>query len=782
LASPPRASWSDTVPAGSLNALLALLLERSRIGVALLADDSTLLWANQTAIAMLRGLTSAGGAPRKLADLLRAPKMLLLSLTGRGPIGGLEFELVQRPQRWRIDLQPLPEIDAFEGGPQPRWAAALQDVSELQARRAELDREGTLLRDAARIAAIGAWEYDVASGKLRWSDETCAIHEVPPGREPDVQTAINYYDAQSRPLIAAAVDAAIQEGTPFDLELGFVSARGNHRRVRAIGSAEWRDGRVVRIAGLFHDVTERHAAREAISELTERLQLATAAAGVGIWDWVLEPFSVTWSDQMFRLYGLEPVASGVMSTRRWREMVHPEDVARVRRDIEMVMNRQLDLIDHQFRIVRPDGEVRHIHSVGRARRHGDGSRMIGINIDVTDRERSAQAVLDKHAAERASRAKSEFLSRVSHELRTPLNGILGFTQLLQQREDELAGWAARPLRQIRQAGDHLLALIEDMLDLAAIEAGRLRLSLEPVALDEVVREALALSTPLANDLGVRLYPLDGAGAPLHVRCDRTRLMQVLLNLLSNAIKFNHSGGDVHVRARGDSARRWVEVEIVDSGAGLSDEQQRGLFQRFNRLGAETSGVAGTGLGLTISRQLVEAMGGRIELRSAAGVGTCVTLQLPLAAAPRAPLISERGAAPKALPPAGERLRVLYVEDNPINVLLVQEALALHASRFELDVAPDGEQGLAAVEAARPDVVLLDINLPGISGHDVLDRLRADARFADLPCVAVSADAMPEEIARAREHGFDDYWTKPLDIARLPERLVAAAAVRGGRAA
>jgi len=637
-------------------------------------------------------------------------------------------------------------------------------------------REDRLLRDAARIAGIGAWDYDVATGKLRWSDETCAIHEVPTCDEPDLQTAINFYDEASRPLITAAMQAAIQQGKPFDLELGFVTARGRRRRVRAIGSAEWRDDRVVRIAGLFHDVTERHEAREAISELSTRLHLATEAAGVGIWDWVLKPWGVTWNEQMFRLYGLEPTPGGVMSARRWTELLHPDDVARVQRDVELVLSGQLDLIDHQFRIIRPDGEVCHIHSVGRASRHGQ--RMIGINIDVTDRERTAQAVLDKQAAERTSRAKSEFLSRVSHELRTPLNGILGFTQLLQQRENELPGWAARPLRQILQAGDHLLALIDDMLDLASIEAGRMRLSPEPVSLHEVVREAVTLTTPLAADHGVLLHALD-CPATLHVRADRTRLMQVLLNLLSNAVKFNRSGGDVQLRARADRAHRWVELDIIDCGAGLSADQQRSLFQPFNRLGAETSGVAGTGLGLTISRQLVEAMGGRIELRSTPAIGTCVTLALPLVAAPgvsRAPR-----AVASTTPAPGRPLRVLYVEDNPINVLLVREALARHATRFELEVAVDGEQGLAALEAARPDLVLLDINLPGMSGHEVLDRLRADPRFADLPCVAVSADAMPDEIERARQRGFDDYWTKPLDIKHLPERLAAAAA-RDGRAA
>lgn len=523
---------------------------------------------------------------------------------------------------------------------------------------------------------------------------------------------------------------------------------------------------------------------QALSELAERLHLASEAAGIGTWEWSLAPLHIHWDAQMFRLYG---VPGGPVTPQRWQQLLHPEDAARVQRDVQMVIGEQLNVIDHQYRIVRPDGEVRHVHSVGRAIARPDGRRrMVGINLDVTDRERSTQAQLERDAAERASRAKSEFLSRVSHELRTPLNGILGFAQLLQQREAELPGWAARPLRQIRQAGDHLLALIDDMLDLAAIEAGRMRLSPEPVSLGEVAHEAVALTQPFADERGVRVVGLVEAGAPLLVQCDRTRLMQVLLNLLSNAVKFNRPGGDVRLAARADRAAGTVQVDIADSGVGLSVEQQRALYQPFNRLGAESRGVPGAGLGLTLSRQLAEAMGGRLAVRSAPGVGTCVTLELALAAggAPASPIQQAVEAARQAMaePCGAASTSVLYVEDNPINVLLVREALGLHGGRFELHVATDGEEGLRLLETLRPHLVLLDINLPGMSGHDVLRRLRADPRFAALPCVAVSADAMPDEIARAREHGFDDYWTKPLDIARLAERITRAAASRPAPAA
>ncbi|WP_295641523.1 PAS domain-containing protein [uncultured Methylibium sp.] len=635
---------------------------------------------------------------------------------------------------------------------------------------AALDREGALLKAAARIAHIGAWDYTPDPPLLRWSVETAAIHGMSAGEEPELAAAIAFYDDDSRPRITAAIRRALDDGTPFDLQLGFISRNGQHRWVRALGSAERQGDKVVRLAGLFQDITEQRAAQLAISELSERLRLATDVAGIGVWDWDFATWRVHWSEQMYRLHGLT-AGAGPMDTARWLALIHPDDHARCNDGVRAA-HRAGKPYDTEHRILRPDGAVRWIHSVGRMLEGaGQGRRMIGTCIDVTDRRLAEQARLEKDAAERASQAKSEFLSRVSHELRTPLNGIIGFTQLL-RRGPALPTMQRYHVDLIHDAGEHLLQLINDMLDLAAIEAGQLRLSLEPVALAELVEATVALARPqaLARRIAIEV---DAGEAGLHVRADRVRMRQVLENLLSNAIKYNREAGLVRLAwHRGADGR--IAFEVTDTGLGLDAEQRAGLFQPFNRLGAEQRGdQPGTGLGLAITQALVLHMGASIDVDSQPGRGTTIRLRLPDAEPAAAP----RQADPAEAPPAprrrgdGRRLRLLYVEDNPVNVLLMQEVIAQCGPRYQLSVAHDGEQGLARLaEGAPPDLLLLDINLPGIGGHEVLARVRADPRLARLPCVAVSADAMPHEVARARAAGFDDYWTKPLDISRLVERM------------
>ena len=639
------------------------------------------------------------------------------------------------------------------------------------------DTEGALLADAAHIASVGAWSYDPAVGRVRMSDETLAIHGLPAGTELSLEDTLAFYDESSRPQMRDAVRAALLHGTPFDHEVGFVDTRGHHRWVRVVGDVQRRAGSVVRIAGLLHDVTERHESRSKIVELTERLRLATEVAGVGAWEWRIDTWEVTWSEQMYRLHGVAP-QDIELTANRWLEFVVEADRQRLSDTVAQAY-RKGGSIDEQYVIRRGDGQLRHVHTIGRTLQlPGQPPCMIGANIDVTDREYSARAQLDKESAERANRAKSMFLSRVSHELRTPLNGVLGFAQLLQ--EGELGVVQRQQIVQLRAAGEHLQALIDDMLDLASIEAGELRLIAEPVNVMDVVQAAATMTAPLATEHGVTVM-LDAAlqqPDPRELITDRMRLRQVLVNLLSNAIKYNRRGGEVRVSwsMRGGE----LELSVRDNGPGLRPAQLAQLFQPFNRLGAEASTVPGTGLGLAITRRLLDSMNGQIRFESQAGRGSTVTvslgeLQRP-SASPATGASTPAGAAPAS--PA-RSVRILYIEDNPVNMTLMEHALALKGDRFVLHTAVDGESGLAWLRsgAELPDLVLLDINLPGMSGHDVLRDMRAQSRLAALRCIAVSADAMPDEVARALAEGFDDYWTKPLDIARLPERIEAALKLR-----
>ncbi|PYN80841.1 MAG: histidine kinase [Candidatus Rokuibacteriota bacterium] len=361
-------------------------------------------------------------------------------------------------------------------------------------------------------------------------------------------------------------------------------------------------------------------------------------------------------------------------------------------------------------------------------------------------------------AERANQAKSDFLSRMSHELRTPLNGILGFAQLLEL--EELGPDQSESVEHILKAGRHLLSLINEVLDISRIEAGRLQLSLEPVQVGETVRAALDLVCPLAAQHDIELRA-NGADVSQHILADRQRLQQVLLNLLSNAVKYNHAGGTVTVSCE-DGAGERLRIVVTDTGRGISPEMFRRLFTPFDRLGAEATGVEGTGLGLALSKHLVEAMGGTLAVVSELGAGSAFTVEFPLAGAPAA-VLDAPGAPPTGRdePTAAPRL-VLYIEDNLSNLRLIEQVLSRRPHTTLLS-AMQGQVGLDLAREHRPDMILLDLHLPDLPGDEVLRRLLDEPRTRQIPVVILSADATPGQSERLLAAGARAYLTKPLDV-------------------
>ena len=377
------------------------------------------------------------------------------------------------------------------------------------------------------------------------------------------------------------------------------------------------------------------------------------------------------------------------------------------------------------------------------------------------RHAEEQARLSREDAERANRAKSEFLSRMSHELRTPLNAILGFGQLLEM--DGLDEERADSVQQILRGGRHLLDLINEVLDIARIESGRLSMSLEPIALAEALREALDLIGPLADNrrIGLRTedpWPPDG-----YVRADRQRLKQVLLNLLSNAVKYNREGGTVALRCL--QADGVVRVEVSDDGPGIRPELMERLFVPFDRLGAEGTSVEGTGLGLALSKGLVEAMGGTLAGRSAPGQGSTFCIELPLADA-----LGTKGDGGDdrelvaAWAPTGT-YTILCIEDNLANVKLIERALNRRPG-LSLLSAMQGSLGMDLARQHKPDLILLDLHLPDVPGQEVLRRLQGDPRTLDIPVILISADATPGRIRDLLAAGARAYLTKPIDVSRF----------------
>ena len=396
-----------------------------------------------------------------------------------------------------------------------------------------------------------------------------------------------------------------------------------------------------------------------------------------------------------------------------------------------------------------------------------------LTRDLTGRRQAEEDIAKaKAVAEKTSLASVEFLSGMSHELRTSLNAILGFAQLMESEQPPPTPSQKESVAKIVQAGWYLMELINEVMDLAMIESGRLSWSLEPMSLADVMHECQAAIEPQAQKSGIRmtLPEIDGQ---CFIKADRTRVKQVLTNLLSNAIKYNRPGGSVVVECSVSAPQR-VRISVTDTGAGMQPEHLAQLFRPFSRVGQETSAAAGAGIGLVVTKRLVELMGGAIGVRSHVGKGSVFWIELVTAAAPRLaagdaariPLtgpVIRPGAAPRTL---------LYVEDNPANLQLVEQIIARRPD-MRLLSARNGPLGIALARSARPDVILMDINLPGMSGIKAMQMLRAETVTAHIPVVALSANAIPRDIERGLEAGFFRYLTKPIKVAEFMDTLDVA---------
>ena len=625
-------------------------------------------------------------------------------------------------------------------------------------------------------AGVGVWSADLHGDTFEWNEQMFRIYGIAPEAGPP--SLVRFFNEivhpQDREALRARsrLDPGAASG-PVQLEFRIRRPDGSERWLSSWLRREWIDDRPVD-NGVTIDVTELRMAAAQLREANERALLAAESAGIGTWERDLTSQVSVWNAQMYRLRGLEPVGGATPEALRIGSR-HPDDGT----SFDARMQRAVDEgtpFEEEMRVVWPDGSIHWIASraIPQPGPSGRMERLLGVNWDITERKRAEQALREKAAAEQASRAKSEFLSRMSHELRTPLNAVIGFAQLLSQDAAEpLTARQAERVDRVHSAGLHLLALIDDVLDLATIESASLSLASEAVSLKAAVDDALQWTQPQAERAGVTLHagPLDG-----WVQADGRRLRQILSNLLSNAVKYNRPGGEVRLRlaACAVQGRRGWQVCVRDTGRGMTPQQRAHLFEPFNRLGAEREGIEGTGIGLAIVRHLLGVMGGSIEVESTPGEGSEFRFTLPLAQAPAA---SAPGTADDVRPsaaPATEGLRLLYIEDNAVNVLLVQELVAMRGN-VQLLVAPNGETGVAMALAEQPDVVLIDMQLPDFDGFEVLRRLQAHGGSrAGRACIALSANAMPEDVDRARAAGFDDYWTKPIDFAQFLAKLDALA--------
>ena len=403
---------------------------------------------------------------------------------------------------------------------------------------------------------------------------------------------------------------------------------------------------------------------------------------------------------------------------------------------------------------------------------------VSLIMDVTeDRQRSDELRRARAQAEAASGAKSEFLASMSHELRTPLNAVLGFAQLLQRdRKQPLSDRQQERVEHVVRGGEHLLKLIDEVLDLSRIEAGGVTISAEPVNVREVLDEVTNTLEPLATRANISL-----AVAPMPViptvSADRTRLAQILMNFGSNAIKYNRPGGHVTFRITRDGDR--VRLSITDDGIGIPEDKRSRIFEPFHRAGQEAGTIEGTGIGLAISKRLAELMKGSVGFVSESGRGSTFWVEVPIDTAGGLPRPIERTPlADTPLVTAAPRRKIVYVEDNPSNIAFMRELMD-DMPGVELITAPSAEIGLEVIRAHQPAVVIMDINLPGMSGFDAMKLLKESVETAAIPVIALSAAALPRDTARSREAGFFRYLTKPVKVDELTavlNQLLAAAPI------
>ena len=577
------------------------------------------------------------------------------------------------------------------------------DLSEIKHTQAALQASEERLRSSQIYANIGTWDWNIQTGELIWSERIAPLFGYPEGNlETTYDNFLTAVHPDDRQAVIDAVTACIERRAEYHIE---------HRTVWPDGTVRWlmergdvtraADGTPLHMLGVVQDISARKSAQLALTESRTRLEEAQNLARLGNWEADMVTGELHWSEEIYRIFGQNP-ATFKPSVEAFIQAVHPDDVALVRESEQRAAKTGMHDVVH--RIIRPDGAIRYVHELAQTQLDAAGqvTRLIGTVQDVSDLKQAELALIDaRDEAERANRAKSEFLSSMSHELRTPMNAILGFAQLL-ETDSALNADQEDNVNEILKGGRHLLELINEVLDLAKIETGRVDLSLEPVPCASVVKEAINLVKPIADKQGISLEW--DTCADIMLRADRMRFKQVLINLLSNAVKYNKPHGAVRLEAFALDNNR-ARLQVIDTGPGIPAAHLADLFQPFQRIGAEQSEVEGSGIGLVISKRLIEMMGGSIGVESQVGQGSTFWIELPLDNTLENAYFdtpSMDGADTQSLQPLRT---ILYIEDNPANLKLVTQILSKRPS-FYLLSAPTPAIGLDLAAAKHPDLILL----------------------------------------------------------------------------
>ncbi|MCR4379249.1 MAG: PAS domain S-box protein [Rhodospirillales bacterium] len=527
------------------------------------------------------------------------------------------------------------------------------------------------------------------------------------------------------------------------------------------------NGNISNYLAVKEDITEQKKYEQEMALQRQRLSEIIWSTNIGTWEWNVQTGEIILNDRWAEIIGYTLNELAPINIQTMLRYVHPDDQAAYSTLLKNYFSDDTDHYEYEYRVRHKNGEWVWVHNRGKVVEWSDDDkplRMSGTLSEITKRKQNEHELyLAKEAAEKANLAKSQFLSSMSHELRTPLNAILGFAQVLELNPQEpLSEKQTNAVNQILKGGKHLLDLINDVLNLAQIESGHMNISIEPVETRQVIEECISAAKALTHKLDVSIEADGFIGAT--ILADRTRFKQVLLNLLSNAIKYNRTGGKV-ILSSTITDDKMQRIAIADTGLGIPQKLQTELFKPFSRLGAENSNIEGTGIGLTITQRLLRAMGGRLEFESTEGFGSTFWISFPLAINHQINPSQASQAGKKQPVTDSKKGLILYIEDNPDNIALMEYIVA-NLTGIGLKTAHTAELGIAIAIRDKPDLILMDINLPGMNGYEALAELRRHEKTLEIPVFAISADAMPGEVQRGKEAGFLAYLTKPINVADL----------------